>query len=147
MEAGLKGFGKEARKLLERYKKASRTQIKSFVEGINLSYIQYEEELKQIMIEYETVVGTEGVSVEEALTDFESKLRSAFEEHCGTSAENKENTIAKLIEIADEYTEIGTVFRKVEEVAPEPIAKADTPEQAEDTDAEGDVIPTESPEA
>ena len=126
MEAELNGFGKEAKKLLERYKKASRTQIKAFEEGINLSYAQYEEELKQIMVEYEIAVGTEGTAAEDALTDYENKLRCAFEAHRGTSAANKENTLAKLVEIADEYAQLGMAFCKEEE----PIAESPETEQA-----------------
>ncbi len=147
MAAELKGFGKEARKLLERYKKASRTQIKAFVEEINLSYIQYEEELKQIMIEYEIAVGAEGVTAEDALTDYENKLRSAFEVHRIASAESKKAAIAKLIDIADEYAEIGTAFRKAEETPAEPVAESDTAERAEEAAAEGDTAHAESPEA
>ncbi len=132
MNAELKGFGKEARKLLENYKKASRTQIRSYVEEINLSYVQYEAELRQIMIEYEIAVGTEGVSVEEALADYENKLRSAFEVHRNAAVENKANTIEKLAEIADEYAQIGTAFRKAEETSADTVEEADTPEQTED---------------
>ena len=143
MEAGLKGFGKEAKKLFERYKKASRTQIKAYVEEINLSYTQYEEELKQIMIEYEIAVGSEGVSADAALTDYESKLRSAFEAHRSGSAENKERTVSKLIEITDEYAQIGTSFCKTKETPDE----SDPSEQAEDAAAEADTAPAESPEA
>ncbi len=130
VEAGLKGFGKEARKLVERYKKASRAQIGMFVEEVNLSYIQYEEELKQIMIEYEIAVGTEGVAAEDALTDYENKLRSAFEAHNSAAAENKENTIAGLCEIAGKYTQIGTAFRKAEESSEGSDADPDTAEEA-----------------
>lgn len=138
MEAELKGFGKEARKLLERYKKSSRIQIKSFIEEINLSYISYEEELKQIMAEYEIAVGTENVPAEDALADYESKLRSAFEEHRAASEENKKNTLNKLIELSEEYAEIGKAFRKSEENAhAEEAADTDTAETetAEDADA------------
>lgn len=154
MEAELKGFGKEARKLLERYKKASRTQIKAYVEEINLGYIQYEEELKQIMAEYEIAVGTEGISAEDALTDYENKLRAAFEEHSSASAENKENAIVKLIEIADEYAQIGMAFRKVEEAPAEPAAEPEEAEPAEEAVAETEeavaeeeAAPAEAPEA
>ena len=156
----LKGYGKEARKLLERYKKASRTQIKAFVEEINLGYIQYEEELKQIMAEYEIAVGTEGISAEDALTDYENKLRAAFEEHSSASAENKENAIVKLIEIADEYAQIGMAFRKVEEAPAEPaaepeeaepaeeaVAETEETEPAEEAVAEEEAAPAEAPEA
>ena len=114
MESELKGRGKEAKKLLERYKKASRAQIKSFVEGINLSYSLYEEELKQIMIEYEVAAGAEGASPEEALKDYESKLRSAFEAHRSASESGKEAVKAKLNELAEEYAQIAAAFRKAE---------------------------------
>ena len=141
MEAELKGFGKEARKLLERYKKASRTQIKAFVEGINLSYTQYEEELKQIMIEYEIAVGTEGITAEDALSDYENKLRAAFEAHRSTSEENKENAVVKLVEIADEYSQIGMAFRKAEEIPAELVTEYDASEQTEDADNEAEEAP------
>ena len=146
MESELKGFGKEARKLLERYKKASRTQIKAFVEEINLSYVKYEEELKQIMVEYEVAVGTDGITAEDALADFENKLRSAFEVHRSASAENKENTIGKLNEIAEEYADIGMSFRKYEGNPPEPMSESDISEQTEDSAAESDTAPADSPE-
>ena len=135
MKAELKGCGKEARKLLESYKKASRTQIDSYVEEINLSYVQYEEELKQLMIEYEVAVGTEGVPAGDALTDYENRLRSAFAVHRSTAAENKESTVAKLIEIADEYAQIGAAFRRAEERPAEP----DVSGQTEDEAAEGSI--------
>ncbi len=131
MEAELAGFGKEARKLLQRYRKASRAQIGAFVDGINSSYAQYEEELKQIMIEYETAVSMEGTTAEEALKDYEEKLRSAFALHRSASSENKEKTIGKLIEIADEYAEIGMAFRKAEEEAAESGAEIPAPDEAE----------------
>lgn len=140
MAAELKGFGKEARKLLERYEKASRTQIKSFVEEINLTYAQYEDEIKQIMIEYEIAVGAEGVTAEDALKDYENKLRSAFEEHSGVSAGNKEKTVSKLVEIAEEYAQIGMAFRREEEAAAES-------EATEQTEAAEDAATTEVTEA
>ena len=161
MKAELKGFGKEAKALLKRYKQASRTQIDAFVEEINLSYVQYEEELKQIMIEYEVAVGTEGASAEEALKDYESKLRSAFEVHSTASTESKEDTIAKLIEIADEYAQIGSAFRTVEkkpaetdtvsdeaEAEPIEVAEAEPTEVAEAEPAEvAEAEPIEDAEA
>ena len=144
MKAELKGLGKEAKKLLERYKKASRTQIKAFVEEINLSYIQVEEELKQIMMQYEIAVGTEGVAAEDALMDYENKLRSAFEVHRSASAESKENTMARLNEIADEYAQIGTAFLKAEEISAEPAAESDLSEQTEEAAAEAETAHSES---
>ena len=144
MGAELNGYGKEARKLLEKYKKASRTHIKAFIEEINLSYSQYEEELKQIMVEYEIAVGTEGVAAEDALADYESKLLAAFEAHRSVSDENKENAIAKLCEIADEYAEIGAAFRKIEEVPAEIAEETDLTEQAKETAAEEDTASAET---
>ncbi len=134
VEAGLKGFGKEARKLFERYSKASRTQIKAFVEEINLSYSRYEEELGQIMAEYEIAVGTEGACAECALADYEAKLNAAFEAHSAVLAEGKETVIGKLIELADEYAEIGMAFRKVGKKA------ADSAEDAPSENAEEEAV-------
>lgn len=125
------GFGKEAKKLFKRYKKESRSQIDSFVEKINMSYREYEEELRQIMVQYELAVCTEGVTEENALADYEKKLREAYEAHCSVSAENKENTISKLTEIAEEYARIGMVCCDEEEKPSDPIPEAGTEEQTE----------------
>ncbi len=115
LEAELKGFGKEARKLFESYKKASRTQIDAFVEEINLSYSRYEEELKQAMIEYEVAVGAEGADAEAALIDYQSKLSEAFALHRSEAEESKAAAESKLAEIAEEFAVIGMAFHKTEE--------------------------------
>ena len=122
-------------------------QVRLQVHQNNQSYTQYEEELRQFMIEYEIAVGTEGVPAEDALTDYENKLRSAFEVHRSTSADNKDAAIAKLIEIVDKYVEIGTAFRKDEENPAESAAESDTSEQTEEAAAESDIAPAESSDA
>ena len=125
LELELEGFGKEAKKLLSRYKKASRTQIKTFKEQTNLSYIQYEEELRQFMAEYEIAVGTEGADGSEAMAEYNAKLAAAYEAHRSTLAEKKEETLAKLNELAAEYSEIGKAFRKEEPAAEEELPAED----------------------
>ena len=141
LDALLKSRGKEARKLLERYKKASRTQIDTFIEAINLSYAQYEEELKQIMVEYEVAVGTNGVAPEDALTDYTTKLRIAFDAHNAISATYKEKAENKLNEIADEYAAIGMAFHKDEEEAAGPAVTEEAAEAEEVAEAEA--VPAE----
>ena len=143
----LKGFGKEARKLLARYRKASRTQIKAFKEQTNLGYIQYEEELKQFMAEYEIAVGAEGADPQEAMEDYSAKLSAAYEAHRCTLAEEKEAVMAKLNEIAAEYSEIGKAFRKeepAEEAAPEECVEEAVEEAAAEAVEEA---PVEAEEA
>ena len=93
--------------------------------------------------------GVYGYPIKEAAqvaTDYENKLRSAFEVHRTASAENKEAAIAKLIEIADEYAGIGTAFRKAEETPAEPVAESELSEQTEDAVTEADAVPAESAE-
>ena len=115
----LEGYGKEAKKLFKRYKKASRTQIKAFKEQINLGYIRYEEEIKQFMAEYEIAVGTEKIDAATAMAEYGAKLGAAYEAHRGELAEQRAATEAKLIEIAEEYSEIGKAFRREEQPAEE----------------------------
>ncbi len=133
LEKSLLGGGKEARKLLERCKKASRTQINAFVEEINLAYAKLEEEFKQIMIEYEIAVGAEEVDAGEALGDYESKLRAAFALHVEETDRAKAEAEAKLAELAEEYAEIARVFRKEES---EENAEAEPEESGEPAEAE-----------
>lgn len=47
------GFGKEARKLPERYEKLSKEQIKGFSEEINVSYARFEDAVRSYMTAYE----------------------------------------------------------------------------------------------
>ena len=108
----LAGYGKEARKLLERCKKASRTQIKAFKEQINAGYIGYEETLKQFMAEYEVAVGAEGADTEKAMAEYQEKVTAAYEAHRAALAEQKCSAEEKLTQIAAEYSEIGQAFRK-----------------------------------
>ena len=91
------------------------------------------EALKQIMVEYEVAVGTDGIAPEDALTDYTAKLRVAFNAHSAVSAAYKEKTENKLNEIADEYTEISKAFRAAGEA---PAAEeAVTPAEAEEAAA------------
>ena len=123
LEEHLKGDGKEARKLLDGYKKASKVEISALVEKINISYTQYEEELKQYMAEYEIAVGTEGVPAEEALAEYSAKLQEAFKAHRLSATECRAASEKKLIEIAEEYTEMGKAFHRAEEAIEEGPAK------------------------
>ncbi len=146
MEADLEGYGKEARKLLKRYQKASLAGIAAFTEAIDQSYVQFEEELRQIMVGYEVAVGAEDVDGEEALKDYEAKLRSAYEAHCLASAEAKDETVAVLIGIADEYAQIGAAFRK-EEDAEEGWEEAEETEETLTVPAEDSGIPEQEEDA
>ena len=54
---------------------------------------------------------------------------------------------AKLIDIADEYAEIGTAFCKAEETPAKSAAESSAAEQAEEISAEADITSADSPEA
>lgn len=142
MEESLNGYGKEARKLLERYRKESNAQIKAYVEEINLGYVQFEEELKQIMLEYELAVSSDGVTAEEALQDYENKLIAAFESHSSAFMANKSTVIERLQNIAEEYEQIGMAFHKEE---PEVTESAETTEVLENAMTEQAEPETEEP--
>ncbi len=143
LEQELKGCGKEARKLFESYKKASRVQIDGLVEKINLGYTQYEEDLKQHMTEYEINVGALGVPVEEALVAYCMKLTDAFEAHRSRAAEYRTETEEKLAEIAAEYAEIGRTFHKTPEDAEIPPEEAEIPTEETEIPTEDAEIPPE----
>lgn len=119
LKSQLGGSGKEGRKLLEQYKKSVHTQIKAYVEEINLSYMQYEETVRQFMSDYEIAVGNEGVSAEQALADYEAKLNEAFEAHRASAAECLADTQADIAETADKFAAIAAAFHKETVVCPE----------------------------
>ena len=118
------------------------------MEEINLSYTQYEEELKQIMIEYEVAVGTEGVTAEDALADYENRLRAAADAHRDASEESRAKVESKLVEIAEEYAEIGMAFHKeAAEEVPVSQEESELSEIAEDADPEPQEESSEAPAA
>lgn len=133
LEAEVNGCGKEGRKLLEHFKKDYHAQRDVFVEEISVSYLKFEEELKQYMTEYEIAVGTEGVSAEDALNDYEAKLRAAFEAHRTSAAESRSEAESKLAEIAEEYLTIGSAFHKAEEAEVEAVCEEEATDEAEET--------------
>lgn len=101
------------------------------LENMNLEWpVLNEEEIKKIMIEYEVAVSTEGASREEALTDYENKLRAAYETHSCASKENKEKTVSGLLKTSDEYAEIAAAFRKAKEEEDVPVEE-ESPESVE----------------
>lgn len=149
LEEDLTGCGKEGRKLLENYKKASKVQIRALEETINLGYAQYEEEVKQFMTEYEIAVGKGDVSAEDALEQYRAKLQEAFGAHRAGAMEDRKRTEDKLTEIADEYTEISKSFRAAGEApaAEEAVTPAEAEEEAAAPAEEAAPQPDEVPAA
>lgn len=133
LKAEVTGCGKEGRKLLEHFKKDYHAQRDVFVEEISVSYAKFEEELKQYMTEYEIAVGTEGVSAEDALSDYEAKLRAAFEAHRSCAAESRSEAESKLAGIAEEYLKIGSAFHKAEEAEVEAVCEEEATDETEET--------------
>ncbi len=129
LEEALQGCGKEGRKLQERFKKACREQVDGLIESINQSYGQYEEDLKQLMIEYELAVGNGEASPEEALTVYEEKLRAAFEAHRCASEESRSMAETELTRLFEQYVLIADDFPKAKE---EKKAKEKMAAEAED---------------
>lgn len=138
----LKNRGKEARKLYEAYKKASRVVIDSFKGEVSLSYDRYEEELKQFMTEYEVEVSAENGNPDDALTAYGEKLGAAFEAHRAEVEVQRAAAEGKLAEIAGKYYEIGLVFHKDESAEAETAGT----EAAEEAPAE-EIPAEEAPEA
>ena len=131
LSAQLQSRGKEAGKLLKRYKKASRIRIKAFKEQINIGYVQLEDELRRYMTEYEIAVGAEGADAAEALEKFSEELKAAYEKYRSDLAEKKTETESELIRIAEEYAGIGAAFLREEEKEKseeETSAEEETPE-------------------
>lgn len=133
----LSGCGKEARKLLAHYKKASKARIDAFVEEINLAYAGFEEDLKRFMVEYELEVSAEDACADDAAKAYCEKLECAYAAHRSALADSRAQTEQNLNEIADEYSEIGKGFRthpedpaEEEPGAPEAEAAVEVPEEA-----------------
>ena len=116
------GCGKEARKLLVHYKKASKARIDAFVEEINLGYAAFEEDLKRFMVEYELEVSAEDACAEDAAKAYCEKLDAAYEAHRSALADSRAQTEQNLNEIAEEYREIAKGFRTHSENEEEPAA-------------------------
>ena len=130
------GCGKEARKLLEHYKKASKARIDAFVEEINLGYAAFEEDLKRFMVEYELEVSAEDACAEDAAKAYCEKLEASYEAHRSALADSRAQTEQNLNEIAEEYSEIAKGFRThPENEAEEEPAAADA-EATEEVPAE-----------
>lgn len=124
LEHALEGCGKETIRLFKSYKKASKEQIEILTDEINRGYSQYEENLKQYMAEYEIAVGTEGESVDDALTEYTAKLQDAFEAHRLSLSDCRSQIKGRLVEIANEYLNIARSFHKIKETAAESDAEA-----------------------
>ncbi|MCQ2430145.1 MAG: hypothetical protein MJ192_07440 [Clostridia bacterium] len=136
----LKGCGKEARKLYEHFKDAAHVQMNGFKSGVKTSYEHFEEELKQCMVEYELAVGAEGITPENAVSEYCAKVNAAYTAHREEVSVMRDAATAKLDEIADEYSEIGKAFRKEDvpaETAEEPLV--DIAEETPAADADDDV--------
>ena len=146
LQAELKGFGKEARKLYEHFKKASHERIDAYLEQINLNYARYEDSVKQIMAEYEIAVGMQDASSENAIADYENNLQSAFLAHRSASDEDRDAAIRDLVETADKYSAIAAVFRKTADTADQDAAEGTgvAAELPEDLTESVDVIPENS---
>ncbi len=131
LSAELNGYGKEARKLYERYKDASHAEMDAFKADVRNGYDLFEEELKKCMVEYELAVGTEGRTPEEALSEYGEKVNTAFIGHRAEIESARDAVIEKLAVIADEYFEIGKAFTPAEEIPFEEI-----PEEIDEVIAE-----------
>lgn len=132
LEDSLAGFGKEARKLLERFKKLSKERLENFAADINDSYADFEDEVRSYMTAYELAVAAEGADAEEALDAYALGLQDAYFTHRSQVADGLAACSAKLELIADEYEAIAEAFRvnaaKAEEaVAADAEAEAEAP--------------------
>lgn len=115
LKSKLAGCGKEGRKVLEHFKKAAHTKKDAFVEEISLSYLGYEEQVRQLMADYEIAVGTEGASAELALAEYETKLAASFEAHRASAAESLEKAQLALSELTNDALAIAAAFGKDDE--------------------------------
>ena len=111
LEDELEGYGKEARKLCEHFKKASKAQIEVFCRSISLGYTQYEEAVKQFMTEYEINMSLEGADADAELAAYGDKVRTAYEQHRAAVAADRTAAESSLADLAREYSEMGEAFR------------------------------------
>ena len=149
LSAALKGCGKEARKLYEHYKDASKAGIDSFRSDVENSYAEFEEELKKCMVEYELAVSTGETAAEDAMVDYCDRISAAYDRHRADVASMREDILARLSGIADEYSEIGKAFRVPSEDAPSedaPSEEAISEEEALPVEAEETEIPVKAEE-
>ena len=148
IEASLEGCGKEGRKLYGRFKKASHARIDAFKDQTDIAYAAYEEELKQIMTEYELAVGTDEADADEALAAFTEKIAAAFDAHRDEAAKERAEAEIDMADLAVEYAELCKAFMKMSE-AKAPAEETDEAQadeaQAEESATEED--PAEAEEA
>ncbi|GEM_PF-14582 len=119
LKESLDGYGKEARKLFERYKKQSKGVIDAFSDEINIAYSHYEDTLKQLMMEYEISVGSDNADPEDALNDYEQKIRVAFDAHRTAVSAHRDDAEKELSDLSIRYTELGKAFCPLEELTEE----------------------------
>lgn len=134
LEASLAGFGKEARKLVERCKKLCKERMDDFADEINDSYADFEDEVRSYMTAYELSVGAEGADAEEALDSYALGLQEAYFAHRAQVAEERAAAEAKIEAIIAEYAAIAEAFR-TEAAKAEPAEEAEA-EEADEAAAE-----------
>lgn len=130
----LAGYGKEARKLLERYKKLFKEQIDVFTDATNDSYARFEEEVRGFMTAYELAVSTEGTDAEEALDQYALGLQEAYFAHRAEAAEGRAAVEQKMEEIAAECAAIAEAFHVEEPEMPEEPTSDEPVETVETTE-------------
>lgn len=133
LERELFGCGKEARKLIERFEKNYRTLKGAVTDKTNLSYAEYEDEIKRFMVEYEFAVSADGASAEKALKDYGDKIEAVFNAHRKELADCLDENTDRLNALAAEYTGIAAAFHKTDEIV---IVVDESDEYDEDVEEE-----------